>query len=96
MSELERHAVPEGVETDGWTLDVSGGVERPPQLDRSDLTAFPVETLTEDVARAEGWVAEGRCSAVRYPLERVPTLDWVRDPGRAGERSRRTPFPDGT
>ena len=59
MSELKRHAIPEGVETEGWTLDVSGSVGRPLQLERRDLTAFPVETFTEDFACTEGWVAEG-------------------------------------
>lgn len=57
MGELKRHPVPEEVDTDEWTLRVTGAVERPLALDRRDLTSFPLETFAREFACEEGWVA---------------------------------------
>lgn len=58
MTDLERHPVPEDVDPDSWTLDVTGAVGRSLELSRRDLTAFPVETFRGEFACEEGWVAE--------------------------------------
>lgn len=58
MTDLRRHEVPDGVETAGWTLGVTGTVEGPLELTRSDLDSFPAETFRGDFVCEEGWVAE--------------------------------------
>lgn len=58
MTDLGRHEVPDGVGTAGWTLGVTGTVEEPLDLTRTDLDSFPVETFGGDFVCEEGWVAE--------------------------------------
>lgn len=58
MTDLRRHEVPDSVETTGWTLGVTGTVDRPLDLARRDLESFPVETFRGDFVCEEGWVAE--------------------------------------
>jgi len=59
VTELEPHPVPAAVDPDGWSLDVSGAVDRPLRLDRSDLASLPAETFEEDFECVEGWIAAG-------------------------------------
>lgn len=58
MTDLRRHEVPDGVETAGWTLGITGTVDRPLDLARSDLDSFPAERFVGDFVCEEGWVAE--------------------------------------
>ncbi len=58
MTDLRRHEVPDSVETTGWTLGVTGTVDRPLDLARRDLESFPVETFRGDFVCEDGWVAE--------------------------------------
>ena len=55
MDGLKQHDVPDGVETDGWTLDVRGTVNQPLQLRRSDLDQYPVTTYRGDFSCVDGW-----------------------------------------
>lgn len=59
MSGLEPHEIPSEVNPDGWTLSVTGTVERPLQFTESDLTSLPFETFTDDFECVEGWVVDG-------------------------------------
>jgi DMSO/TMAO reductase YedYZ molybdopterin-dependent catalytic subunit len=59
VTDLERHPIPDDVETDSWTLDVTGAVDRPLELTRADLAAFPLEAFHEDFDCEAGWTAEG-------------------------------------
>jgi len=58
MTDLRRHEVPDGIETAGWRLGVTGTVEGPLELTRGDLESFPIETFRGDFVCEEGWVAE--------------------------------------
>jgi DMSO/TMAO reductase YedYZ molybdopterin-dependent catalytic subunit len=58
MTDLEHHDVPEGVETTGWTLRITGAVDRPLELTHEELGSFPLETFSDDFVCEEGWVAE--------------------------------------
>ena len=77
MSDLRTHPVPDAVNPDDWTLRVTGTVDAPLRLSATDLEAFPLETVTDDFACVEGWVADGlawRGVPVDAVLERaVPT-----------------------
>lgn len=79
MSDLRTHDVPDEVDPSDWTLRVTGAVAEPLRVEREDLAAFPVETVTDDFECVEGWVAEDlswqgvRVSSV---LDRAdPTID---------------------
>ena len=58
MDDLRTHAVPDAVEPDDWALRVTGTVDRALRLAPTDLESFPLETVTDDFACAEGWVAD--------------------------------------
>ncbi|MFA9518304.1 molybdopterin-dependent oxidoreductase [Halopenitus sp. H-Gu1] len=59
MSDLKRHEIPEAIETTEWTLDVIGAVDAPLVLSRHELESFPHESITDEFACEEGWVADG-------------------------------------
>ncbi|MFC4543164.1 molybdopterin-dependent oxidoreductase [Halosolutus amylolyticus] len=59
MSDLRTHDVPAAVDPDGWTLSVTGTVDRSLRLTPDDLASFPLETAADDFACVEGWVADG-------------------------------------
>jgi DMSO/TMAO reductase YedYZ molybdopterin-dependent catalytic subunit len=79
MSDLRTYDVPDEVDPDGWTLEVTGAVSRQLRLGRTDLAQFPVVTITDDFACLEGWTATDlswRGVRVRSVLERAtPTVD---------------------
>lgn len=79
MSDLRTHAVPDAVKSDDWVLRVTGTVDRVLQLATTDFESFPLETITDDFACAEGWVADDlswRGVRVGAVLERAgPTAD---------------------
>jgi DMSO/TMAO reductase YedYZ molybdopterin-dependent catalytic subunit len=59
VTDLERHPIPDDVETDAWTLDITGAVDRPLELGRDDLFEYPLEPFHEDFECEAGWTAEG-------------------------------------
>ncbi|MFC6614127.1 molybdopterin-dependent oxidoreductase [Halopenitus salinus] len=78
MNDLERHGVPEEVETDGWTLEVTGSVDDVLSLTRADLESFARESIVDDFVCEEGWTAEGlRWEGIRVAsiLERAGVSD---------------------
>ncbi|WP_336136657.1 molybdopterin-dependent oxidoreductase [Natronomonas amylolytica] len=79
MSNLRTHDVPDAVDPSDWALRVTGAVAEPLYVERDDLAAFPVETVTEDFECVEGWVAAGlswRGVRVSSVLNRAdPTVD---------------------
>ena len=58
MSDLRTHPVPDAVDPDDWALRVTGAVDRSLRLSAADLESFPLETVTDDFACVEGWVAD--------------------------------------
>lgn len=59
MTDLERHPVPDDVGADAWTLDITGAVDRPLELDRDALFEHSLEPFHEDFECEAGWTAEG-------------------------------------
>lgn len=61
MDELESHPVPAAVRAnrEGWTLAVTGAVERPMSLTADDLASLPSVTHEADFECVEGWRAAG-------------------------------------
>lgn len=58
LSALETHQVPADVDSEDWTLSVTGAVERPLELDRADLHSLDLQRTVADFACVEGWTAK--------------------------------------
>lgn len=59
VTDLRTHPVPDAVDAEAWALRVTGAVDRSLRLSAAALESFPLETVTDDFACAEGWVADG-------------------------------------
>lgn len=84
VTDLGPHPVPDAIDADDWALRVTGAVDRSLRLSATDLESFPLETVTDDFACAEVWVADGLAwRGIRVGAVVVSEI-------RVGE----TPFPD--
>lgn len=57
MTDLQTHDVPGGIDPSDWSLRVTGAVSRLLRIERTELSEFPVVTVTDDFECVEGWVA---------------------------------------
>lgn len=73
MASLKRTPVPDAVDPGTWRLDITGAVEQPLQLTRSDLEDWVLEGVTDDFTCEEGW------SAPNLQWEGIPIEELLSD-----------------
>lgn len=58
LTDLKTHEIPADVDFENWTLFVTGSVERPLELDRTDFQSLGSHSTVADFTCVEGWAAK--------------------------------------